>query len=306
MEFDLNDLVQTLAVGGFVLYGLYTLYCVFVPEPACGENDPADKSLFGPDGLPIKAVFVAVCFAIGLIMEGVGSNLPDELTALSNKDQSCWRKLVGKLTWPVTDSSELRARSLFKVTEITPEHFIGEPKPLFKELLQFADPPPQLASYKTNLTGGQLNLDNWTNVYTNDVKGYLRNVDVVFFTAKNRVFREDNYHSELMDLQRRFSFARAFLMSCYFLSVPFAALALLSLCKQRPKWLKLERPLKARIWLLCGGCVAGLFLARAVYIWERGEFNKRVVGYYTSLKTDPSEAPTEKKENPQKIHVRFE
>ncbi len=142
-------------------------------------------------------------------------------------------------------------------------------------------------------------MNGWTSVSVQGqaaVRQYRAALDAVYFTAKNRSMREPSHYTELMDIHRRIVFTRAFVAACFVLVLCFSLLFVIqvAIAKACPKCCQelIESPVEYRQLMLTAGIIGlyvmGFFLSREAYEGERKNFDARAVGYYISIKTEPS------------------
>ena len=114
----------------------------------------------------------------------------------------------------------------------------------------------------------------------------------VYYGARNRVIREDNYNAELMGIQQRIDFARSFGLGSAILQkllllfpVTFLIRVLVAAKNKRTS----DGPSGRAIWLaafVLFSLECTSLIGMKVYQWEEEQFNKRVFGYCISLVED--------------------
>ena len=291
MEFNINELGATLAIGAYLLFSMKVLILSFLKINIFDEL--VAKAKVGE--LTIKALVVVACFIIGMLAEDV-----------SNKfvDGNIWIHKYNILP----EENELRTSVLLDDTGLKLSKLgiqLVEQNMLVKNITN-----DEMRSGKYEPIGYKERNDQLLSKQID----YLNKVAIkLYYQAKNNVYLKNNYYKELSKIQLRIDFSRSFSLISFFLFAVCLILAswVLMLSKHKHKIiniciyimhkLKLQSNSKSGIISVGSSAVhanntrviqivlitlmflALFFFGRTAYTSEEIEFNKRTFGYYATL-----------------------
>lgn len=297
MELDLKNIGQTLAIGGFTIFGLFHLISL------CKASWKSKlTSLFtGDQKFPRATMLLALIFVVGMLVEDISKNFTAE------------RWSVAKIFYiPFDTDKQLLLRSLFEV-DSSSEQYILRPKPLYVDLMsvehdnlyftnhskkiidiQKAENPIdiQKAENSKAFLIGSFKVDRKS---VDNEDGALRvAVSGMFYAAKNRVYMDGNYFSELREIVARINFARSIIFICLLYFVGYLlALLIWFLAWMKFRFLPDKLDFKffhsllavnvRLVSLFLLAYLVGAVLAGIAFRSESRENNQRVLGYYTSI-----------------------
>jgi len=283
MDIELKHLGQTLAIGGLAVYGVLFLVRVcrtdLVPKFFGATEDKFQ--------LQQTAVYLALIFGAGILLEDVSKNFVAERPGWF---VSPFQKLLG------TDK-DLRFSSLFSHQTYTNGVERLLPSALLCETLQA--PPPHAAvaahyntvkRYVTNLSDSPA-IDLPSAAELASLKDAINNI---YYDAKNRVYRQDNYFSELSDMANRLHFTRAFAFLCYVFATIYAIFGLWCFAPRLRSRLGVSRPEQNKILILAVIYISGALVSRMAYRSEHVSYDLRVFGYSRSLLIDKDDNGSKK------------
>lgn len=106
----------------------------------------------------------------------------------------------------------------------------------------------------------------------------LKNTSLtIYYTAKNTVYREENYFKELMDIQYRINFTRSLALGSILLFYLTLFLGFFQIIFKKRCEIR-----KAAAWLISILLVLHI-LGLGTYVHEEKQFNKRIFGYFLLL-----------------------
>ena len=276
MEFNIEELGTTLAVGAYIIFGAEILLLAYFGSNVnriikAGERLGAWGS---------RSLVVVACFAIGMITEDLSNKFVDNIN---------WWQEISILP----AENELRSKSLFG--KVPPEKF--------SDLTQNAAKNRLLSTY-----GGKhgeeieylINHNDKASLKKIKQNDFFEAANKLYYQAKNAVYLEDNYFAELRRIQVRIDFARSFAIISVILLFTTLILFLLKLIFPNlqldhfpgVKFVKHKKSKTQKISHLqyiertIGGVIIfGLLfvIGHSAYSSEEREFNSRVFGYFITL-----------------------
>jgi hypothetical protein len=284
MDLELKTLGQTLAVGGFAVYATLLLVRIcraeWVPRFFSSED--------GKLQLQHTAVYLALVFAAGIILEDVSKNYAARRTTF-----------LSSVFNEVLDSdNELRLRSLFKDVTLTDSKIELTPRPILREL-QHLTPPHKAVEphFKTindfisPLAAVPVPLPLAIDT-KKAVSDFRAAVDGVFYDAKNLVYRDDNYYKELNEISTRIDFTRSLTFLCLVFSFIYLLFTVFGFIPKMRTFFDIDRKERKTLIVLTVLYGLGIWLSGTAYRSEQTHYNLRVYGYYISLGlAEKSESP---------------
>src|ERR1700752_409416 len=305
MDLELKNIGQTLAIGGFAVFGLFHLINLCKPS----WKSKLTSLLTGDQKFPKAAMLLALIFAVGMLVEDISKNFMAER----------WR-VAGILYTPFDTDKQLLLKSLFEVKSSSGPYVLQQ-KPLYKDLMEVEHDNKYFLKHSADITKiietGKIIDESKKTVHPDcfkekpdcfevdmhsvgDEKGHLRvAVAGMFYAAKNRVYAEENYFNELREIVARINFARSIIFICLLCSACYLLLWLICLLAgMKSRFLpKLNfkffrnlnsdiQPVRMNMGLIFFFFLAyllGAVLAGIAYKSESRENNERVFGYYTSI-----------------------
>lgn len=220
MEFDLKEISITLVLGAYALFGIELLAYVFFGSTLLRRLQKHGSLTEGR----ALSLIVTGCFAVGMLIEDLSNKFVDTDTPhltralaavnLRTDDQIKWQTLYGPdpslKVRPL--GAEIACRGLLT-------HFLGTGADRIER---------QIVEHRRISPSDK---DLWASVARQ-----------FYYTAKNRVYREDTYYDELKHIQMRIDFSRSFfavslglLVALFLLLIP--KLLFPSLGRMPGKWL---------------------------------------------------------------------
>ncbi|TWT63977.1 hypothetical protein [Rubinisphaera italica] len=241
MDESLAKISTSIGIGAFFLLGLCLIIELIRPSFILRYL----KSDHIPKGISTSFV-LAIAFVFGLLIENLSSYVADRIDYLT----------------PLPNEKSLRAQVLLR--EGLKDRYTNS-----DYMMDFL--------FKTNVPQEQIDiLKNGAG----DTPLKDLSVNDIYYTAKNIVYREDNYFIELTYFQSRVNFARSFTLACVLLTT-FSLFAIL-FCFNSPN--KIPAKILVKRILFCVLLFFCLYvIGRYAYTSEEIEFNQRVFGYFLSL-----------------------
>lgn len=281
MNLDLSEFVGTLCLGGGIVLGFAILMRTFVGIELASVIERLDGKLLGN-----SFILTMAAFALGMVAEDMSDHYVDT-------DGQFFQRNLGFVT-----ESEIRTGVLLgrtsKIVEsqrsaVTTEAEWENLAKAYARLGLFSVQDQEFGTEveKVILDGSKLNRS--VNVHRN-ISGL---VNSVYYQAKNTVYREDNYFKELGLIQNRIDFARSLsvisvlfvLTTLTFFVMTVVKILYLSFTSGDDKRSKI--PTLTISTAILSMVFAGVFLAaRDAYAAEEAEFDRRVFGYYASMKQE--------------------
>lgn len=281
MNLDLSEFVGTLCLGGGIVFGLAILVRTFVGIELASIIERLDGKLLGN-----SFVITMAAFALGMVAEDMSDHYVDTdgqliQIGLGFATESDIRTgvLLGRTNEIIQgprDAATTRAewQNLAKA---------------YAGLGLFSVQDSKFGSEVEKKILGNFKLNRSNNI-RRDLSGL---VNSVYYQAKNTVYREDNYFKELGLIQNRIDFARSLsVISVLFIVLTFtffvmAVAKIFYLRFSRNDHSMSKIPRLAISTVILSMVFAGVFLAaRDAYAAEEAEFNRRVFGYYASMKQE--------------------
>lgn len=293
MEFNVEELGTTLAVGAYVIFGAELLLLAFFGSNVYRLINASER--LGPWGA--RSLVVVACFAIGMIAEDLSNKFVD--------DFDFWQKL--KI---LPAEKELRSNSLFGRNPT--KKISGLAREAAKNKLLSAYGGKQGKEIEQLINSGKLDSSHLINQ-----RNYSNVANRLYYHAKNAIFLEDNYFEEMHRIQVRIDFARSFAIISIVLIMTTLTLYLIKLVfpnlrlshfpgiksenqdehvknvsvkaevgkennnDEAPKSEQVTYFEKAVGWII----ILSIFyiIGRSAYAAEEKEFNLRVYGYFSTL-----------------------
>lgn len=261
MSLELNDFFLTLAIGVLFLSGIYSLVRLF-PKVNESINEFSKKN----DTKKIPTVFLVltVSLAFGILFENVSDLLCEERTRFKENDSCCFIiKTDNYYRALVLDASRMNTDILPKLWAI----------PSVRGQLKGED------SLIVDSIAQKKIMENVIEL----LKGKISNI---YYCAKNEVYKNSLYNSELQKIDIRCGFCRAlFLMSLMFCGLGVLIFVIFQFnfcfCKKKEKRRYGYFLFFFAFWLT-------LWIASVCsYRSERINYNMRVYGYYESIVNSP-------------------
>ncbi len=122
MNLELKQIGQTLAIGGFTIYGLFQLIILIKPSWA-------SRFAFLTTGQKLheSAMILAIVFAAGILVEDVSKNAVSERSIISKS-----------ANYILYTEKQLRLESLFDVSFYSNNYMLVKPQPIYKDLMFIA------------------------------------------------------------------------------------------------------------------------------------------------------------------------
>jgi hypothetical protein len=98
-------------------------------------------------------------------------------------------------------------------------------------------------------------------------------VNDLFYEAKNRVYQDKNYFSDLSELERRIKFLRGVALACFLLLISLIGVGLYRIVSSKKRYWEVTIPITIVLITLYAS-------ARYAYTQEAKTFAKKVFGYY--------------------------
>jgi hypothetical protein len=280
MDLELKHLGQTLAVGGFAIFGFFHMISLckrrWVPAfPFSSE---------GAHKLHESAMILALIFATGILLEDVSKNIVAERWPISPL-----------FNYILDTDRELRLRSLFEVNSQSAQHIDIKPNGIYDELSETRHDDTIFQYYWTKVQsaiksdpkvnkGRRSEIESYTRINGDgQVRDFQAWVNGIFYAAKNHVYGKDTYYGELDDIEKRIDFTRSLTAVCMLYSFMYFLLLALSFIKPLAAFLGVNKAERKIALLICLTYAAGTLLSRSAYQTEQSSYNRRVFGYYNSL-----------------------
>lgn len=285
MELYISELGTTLAVGAYCVITLDLMFLLIF------KYDPMTRIAFGKkyNQFIVTVLFFVINFAVGMLVEDLSNKFADEDSYLGlNLLQS---------------EKELRT-SVFLSAQ-------GQLTPIAREFLD-ADIVQNFNWNTAKIMKLAVEHNNgYVNTWVSE-KDMSRIANRIYYQANNQDFVNDNYFDVLRAIQVRIDFARSMAILSVFLLIAWI-LALLGvfLLKKVDSEMTADSRLfervgqyiktrSARTFTWMNASMMGLFIllywaGHYAYAAEEGEYNKRVFGYYVTLKQKKSETDTDTK-----------
>ena len=288
MEFEIKNMGLTIAVGGLAFGGVYLALLLLNFNPFTlipQQTGHGHKFLFSAIGL-------AIVFGSGVLLEGVSQRL----TAQRDNHYDLPILFVEKpFVMLVDNDKKLRFQIFFDVTNDSgnPETWWLKYQPIAQDLMLAVTNDPLTGLYVSNLrarftNGCPTNAAGWFAVTgKTNYDWCVEQVNNAFYKAKNSVYQNDNYFSELGAIETRKNFMLAMMADLLFLMSAHLLLGLAYVVRKR--WRKEPltfsiRSSRQRLYvaiLLAYGIM--FYCANLGYQVESSSYNSRVFGYYGTL-----------------------
>lgn len=301
MDLALKDLGQTLAVGVFTVFGLVYLATL------CKRSWKARISviLTSSHKLYLSGMILALVFAVGVLVEDVSKNY----TAERVDDSVIFNISSTIFNFVVDTDKELRLRSLFVVHDSSDNYIELSHTPIYDSLMAVSHKDQIFIMHKNSLTNIPTSpciseKEEETCKRVNDkteMKKQANATNQIYYDAKNRVYHENTYFTELQEIEKRVNFARSLTFLCLIYSLLFSVVAILCWLPWKWKFISTVRKKRKFIVLIFGIYVLGILLARISFRSETINYNLRVFGYYISITSGINDSSTESNLPPAKI-----
>jgi hypothetical protein len=312
MEVDLKDFFQSIAVGGFALF---LIWAWLRSGPVRLYNFVKSYAPSRENTMVQYVVYVPLFLALGMFIETISSKEWFNKCLKQQDRDLVLRHLAGVSNLNDTAIQASSHPLLLRLLKVSVND---------SNLVQESTNLVDLMGVKWTNQSNQivLQLSPLETTRTFRIEGekktnFMAAFEAIYFTAKNRVVRNPTYHAELSRIESRANFARAFALLC---SAAFVAFAILILgpitdwlvkkfyCRE-PKCVRCDgvvhwlsrfefRPytdedpvvpnqfhalIVALVLLLSAWFIAD------IYSRERGEYHRRVAGYFVSLLQFPKD-----------------
>jgi hypothetical protein len=237
VQIDIGDLGVSLALGAFLFLSIGLVIEICSPDRLLKYA----RSEHIPKHM-YYAFFLALLVIAGLVSKDVSDLMDDK-----------WESLLS----PLPSEKQLRAEVFFDDDLL--RSLYARSSYVQERLVELGVAPEHLEAIKAKPLGKS-----------------FPDVGSIYYTAKNEVFRNDNYYDELRAYQFRIDFARAFSFSS--LIVLVVTLISFSSLPSRPP--ALRRQIAKRLLVLAIFFLCGYWIGRLAYTAEEREFDKRVYGYF--------------------------
>ena len=206
MDLELKHLGQTLAVGGFAVFMALYLVRSFFPSFAARLFAKSDKL-----SVQHVALLFALALAAGILLEDFSKHYAARRSGLKND----------VLEMILDSDKELRLRSLFDVPEAGPDRLEVKPRAIAMELAKVKGRNQSVENYLESIhkitRSWEANKkqagDNPPPPVViqgrNAVEAFEGAANGVYYEAKNRVYREATYFTELSEISNRMDFTRS-------------------------------------------------------------------------------------------------
>ncbi len=283
MDLALKDLGQTLAVGVFAVFGLVYLATLCKPSWKARVSSILNNS----HKLYQFGMILALVFAVGVLIEDVSKNYTAERV-----DDSIIFNISSTIFNYIVDTDKaLRLRSLFSVHHFSDNYIEFSPAPVYESLKIVNHKDPRFIRNKNILTDiptlpcvDEKKIETCQRVKgQTEIKKQADAINQIYYDAKNRVYKENTYFTELQEIEKRVNFARSLTFLCLIYSFIFLVFVVLCFLPLKVKFISTAWAKRKFIVLIFGIYVLGTFLARASFRSETFNYNLRVFGYYISL-----------------------
>ncbi|ODS34056.1 MAG: hypothetical protein SCARUB_00829 [Candidatus Scalindua rubra] len=271
MDLSFQDFGATLIIGAYVVIGVELLLYIFFGTNLYFRLEIRNKLT----QLSTVGLLIAFCFAIGMLMEGASNVIVDKY----KKD-----KLINTL---LPSEKSIRKEVLFKIVNKSPDKIRNNSLPSEKTVKEIKATSLGLELAKLGL------LSRYGGINRKAVERYILSkkdliefeedlgkiASVVYYPAKNRVYREPNYYDELKHIQTKINFTRSF-------SLVSILLVLVTIIFAAVRYPSAKINNFRKLWMVICIVFAFIlvhFIGRFVFKWEEMEFDKRAFGYFISL-----------------------
>lgn len=300
MDLALKDLGQTLAVGMFAVFGLVYSVTLF----SASWKQRVVNTLTGRHKLHQTGMILALVFATGVLIEDLSKNY----TAERVDDDILFKISSAVFNFVVDTDRDLRLRSFVSVHNSANDYLEFSPAPVYESLMSFDHTDERFTRNKNALTNipstgcrlereqkkcrrveGETRINHQANL-----------INQMYYDAKNRVYQESTYFTELQEIEKRLNFARSLTFLCLGYAIIFLGLLAASYVPSKNEFcIKLNQKQRVIFFILCVYTL-GTFLAKESFRSETINYNLRVFGYYASLaQSDLNKA---KDKTPKVIH----
>ncbi len=286
MDLAIKDLGQTLAVGVFAIFGLVFL-CALSRR---SWKDEIFKFLSSEHKFYQTALALVVVFATGVLVEDISKNFAAERV----DDSAIFNITSTTFNFLVDTDKELRLRSLFTVHYSSAQEIELSEAPIYANLMAVNDKNQYVLKNKVILTAIPVSscIHNGSISSCKRIQGEAQIKDQanaanqLYYGAKNRVYRESTYFTELQEIEKRINFARSLTFLCLVYALLFGLLILINLLPERWVLTPTARTKRKLIGLVFGFYLLGILLGRLSFRSETISYNLRVFGYYISVISD--------------------
>jgi hypothetical protein len=275
MQIEIEKLGQTLALGGASLLALNAMLRLLGRRPLQLPFQQAKSD----SSLQHAPVFLALILAFGIVLENVSKSF------VSDRD---FPGLAGgAFTDRLLDTDkDMRLRSLFHVKKYGAETIVAKPRQILKELIE-ATSASGVGDEALQRLQKHFNDASELSVAGKDMVGQVKaDINTVYYRAKNLVYRQDNYYSELRVIGARMEFLRS-MSFLGFVSALATVLIFVLRCGWSVRRRSLPRSLFAHLFVSTAAFLATAVMCAVAYRVEGTNYNLRIFGYYSSL-IDPS------------------
>jgi hypothetical protein len=250
-------------------------------------------------------MILALVFAVGVLVEDVSKNY----TAERVDDSVIFNISSTIFNFVVDTDKELRLRSLFVVHDSSDNYIEFSPAPVYESLVAINHKDQIFTMHITSL----INIPSSPCISEKEKKTCKRvdgetemkkqanAVNQIYYDAKNLVYHENTYFTELQEIEKRVNFARSLTFLCLIYSLLFSVVAILCWLPWKWEFISSVRKKRKFILLIFGIYVLGIFLARISFRSETINYNLRVFGYYISTTSSINDNLTESNLPPAKI-----
>jgi len=291
VDLAIKDLGQTLAVGVFAIFGLVSLFAL----SRRASKDEIFKFLNSEHKFYQTALALVVVFATGVLVEDVSKNFAAERF----DDSAIFNVISTTFNYLIDTDKELRLRSLFTVHYSSAQEIELSETPIYANLMSVNDKNQHILKNKDILTAIPVSpcIRNGQRSSCKRIQGNAQIRDQanaanqLYYIAKNRVYKESTYFTELQEIEKRINFARSLTFLCLVYALLFGLLILINLLPGRWALMPTTRTKRKLIGLVFCFYLVGMFLGRLSFRSETINYNLRVFGYYISLISDEAISP---------------
>ncbi|MBK7706470.1 MAG: hypothetical protein IPJ30_11995 [Acidobacteria bacterium] len=259
MEFDFKEVTTTLVIGGYLLFGLEFLLYIYLRSGAAlfllrilKRNRITQYAMIIPG--------IVLCFSFGMLLETMSDKYADEDTFLQS-----WL-----YSWISDTDDTIKRDALFSMGDGS--FLIEAARAGILDKFEGGE------QFKSELLSAN---PDWAEMKQKHKSTAVR----MYYHAKNVVYKEQTYFSELQKIQMRIDFSRSFSFVSLLLAISAFA-TLIKICwRNRVKVLQADRRINAIKVLTISLAILmiSFFVGARSYADEERNFDRRTFGYFASL-----------------------